>query len=336
MGFIDDVRAILSRLPERCQGLFVSATITPRVNVLAGSFLSKPETIIVNQPGEDLPPIEHVYYEVESGVTVKASVLCDLIEVLRPRAAMIFCNTKSDTETVELYLRRRGFDARRINSDLTQKERDYIMGQIKAQELRFLVGTDIASRGIDIEEMDLVINYAMPDVPETYMHRTGRTGRAGRAGMALSLVGPGDFMPWRALQKFVTFELKKLPLPTEEEVAQARLAHFYEMLREAGLEVQTRDLVMAQKLLKERGNIEDPSEEITDTVAKLCRFAFEHFMRLETTSLEDEMRSVRNVSEQPGAQQNGHRQRSHGGGRGGGGRDRGRRPRHGGGGGRRR
>jgi len=313
MGFVEDVRAILSRLPDKRQGLFVSATITPRVNVLAGSFLTKPEIITINKPGEEAAPIDHIYYEVGSGVTDKASALCDIIEIMRPRSAMIFCNTKSDTETVEIFLRRRGFDARRINSDLSQKERNFVMGKIKAQELRFLVGTDIASRGIDIEEMDLVINYALPDVPESYVHRTGRTGRAGRAGTAVSLVGPQDFMPFTGLKKHVTFELKKLPLPTEEEVVSARLAHFYEIVRESGVDPKERDLAMAKKLLQELGNIEEASEDLTEMLAKLCRFTVEHFIKLETAAIESEAGAAPESShrgEQP--------QRHHsGGGRGG-------------------
>ena len=288
MGFLEDVRAILSRLPDQRQGLFVSATITPRVNVLAGSFLSKPEIIAISKPGEELAPIDHTYYEVGTGVTSKAAALCDLIEIMRPRSAMIFCNLKSDTETVEIFLRRRGFDARRLNSDLSQKERNYIMGKIKAQELRFLVGTDIASRGIDIEQMDLVINYSLPDVPESYVHRTGRTGRAGRAGTAVSLVAPQDFMAFTGLKRHLTYELRKLTLPTEDEVVAARLAHFYEIIREASVDVQDRDLAMARKLLQEMGNIEEPNEDICQAVAKLCKFTVEHALKLEETSIEEE------------------------------------------------
>lgn len=316
-GFMEDVRAILSRLPSKRQGLFVSATITPRVNVLAGSFLSKPETITVGRPGEDLPPIEHIFYEVGEGVTTKASALCDLIEIMRPRSAMIFCNTKSDTETVEIFLRRRGYDARRINSDLSQKERSYVMGRIKSQELRFLVGTDLASRGIDIDQMDLVINYSIPVEPESYMHRTGRTGRAGRAGTAVSLVGPQDFMAFIALKRFLTFELKKLPLPSDDEVIQARLAHFYELLRASSVEHKERDLMLARKLLQELGSIEEPADELTEALATLTRFTMEHFIKLETSAIDDEARGqAHEVPRARGGDERNHRSQRHSGGRG--------------------
>jgi ATP-dependent RNA helicase DeaD len=108
MGFIEDVRAILSRLPKQRQGLFVSATITPRVEMLANSFLTKPEYIAVISNADDAPPIEHMFCEVAGDLLAKPHALCDIIETQRPRSAIIFCNTKSDTQLVEVLLRRRG------------------------------------------------------------------------------------------------------------------------------------------------------------------------------------------------------------------------------------
>lgn len=281
MGFLEEVRAILSRLPDRRQGLFVSATITPRVEMLANSFLTKPERIIINAPGEERAPIEHLYCEVSNEITAKANAACDLIETQRPRSAVIFCNTKSDTELVEVFLRRRGFNARRLNSDLPQRERDMIMAKIRAGDLQILIATDIAARGLDIESIDLVLNYAIPEESEVYVHRTGRTGRAGRSGRAVSLVGPQDFTAFQSLKRFLNFELSKITLPTEEEVLNARLSHFYEIVRQEDIEVQQKELLLARKLLLELGGIEEPSEEFATMVAKLCRFTIEHCVRQE-------------------------------------------------------
>ena len=294
MDFIEDVRAILSRLPRQRQGIFASATITPRVEALANSFLTRPEKVIISSPGEDLPEIEHTYYDVSGDVAAKTSALCDLIETLYPRSAIIFCNTRSDTELVEAVLRRRGFDARRINSDLNQRQRDYIMSKIKGGELRFLVGTDVAARGIDIAELDMVVNYALPEQPELYVHRTGRTGRAGRSGRAVSLVGPQDFAAFVSLKRYEKVLLKQMALPTEEQVVASRLAHFYELIREADIATCSRDVFMARKALRDLGNIEDPAEEITELAAKLMRFAVEHFIEEKSLSLEDEMKAREN------------------------------------------
>ncbi len=289
MGFIDDVRAILSRMPDRRQGLFVSATITPRVEMLANSFLSKPEMVLFEATAADRAPIEHLYCEVAGDIMGKPTTLCDLIEVLRPSSAIIFCNTKSDTQLVEALLRRRGFDARRINSDLTQSQRDKIMKKIRAKDLQFLVATDIAARGLDIEQLDLVINYSIHEQPETYVHRTGRTGRAGRRGRAISLVGPRDFGSFHFLTKVLDMEFNKMPLPSDAEVADARLAHLYEILRKQEIELRERDLLVARKLLAEMGGITEPAEDLEAIVAKFARFTVEHHTNAEAKALEEEL-----------------------------------------------
>jgi ATP-dependent RNA helicase DeaD len=289
MGFIEDIRTILSRLPDRRQGMFVSATITGRVEMLARSFLTKPGLILIGDFNTDIPDIEHLYCEVGGELMAKPQALCDLIETMRPRSAIIFCNTKSDTNLVEALLRRRGFDARRINSDLNQNKRDRIMNQIRAEELQFLVATDIAARGLDIEQIDLVVNYSIHDQTETYIHRTGRTGRAGRSGKAVSLIGPRDHGAFHFLKKVVDFDFRKLPLPNEDEVADARLTHMYELIRLRSIELSERDVLVAKKLVRELGAIAEPTDELSEMVAKLCRFSVEHFIAAEAKALDEEL-----------------------------------------------
>ena len=293
MGFIDDIRTILSRLPEKRQGLFVSATITPRVRMLAGSFLTKPQIISIPRDGESKPEIEHLYINVGAELMDKPSAVCDIIETQRPRSAIIFCNTKSDTTLLESLLRRRGFDARRLNSDLTQSQRNKVMQKIRSGELQLLVATDVAARGIDIEQIDLVINFSVHEQSETYIHRTGRTGRAGRRGRAISLVGPRDFTDFHRLQKLVDIEFSAIPRPSDEEVGTARLAHLYEVVKNESPKVSERDRVVARLLLKELGDFGEesapPSEELEIFTAKLARLALEHHIRHEAKSLEDEL-----------------------------------------------
>ncbi len=289
MGFLEDVRAILSRLPDQRQGVFVSATITPRVDMLANSFLTKPEIVFVDSPYEDLPPIQHMFTEVAGELMAKPSMLCDLIEIYRPASAIIFCNTKSDTHLVEVLLRRRGFDARRINSDLSQRQRDRIIKRIRDRDLQFLIATDIAARGLDIEQIDLVVNYSIPEQSELYIHRTGRTGRAGKSGRAISLVSPRDFGSFHHLTKVVDVKFEKLTPPREDEVADARLVHLYEALRTSSVELRERDLLVAQKLLQEVGEVSEPNEDLQLAVAKMAKFMFEHLIRTEEQSLDEEL-----------------------------------------------
>ena len=138
---------------------------------------------------------------------------------MNPKSAIVFCNTKSDTELVEIMLRKRGFQPERLNSDLTQKERDATMGRFRSGELKLLIATDVAARGIDIQDIELVVNYAIHEQAETYVHRTGRTGRAGRSGTALSLVGPQDFFAFNTLQKSLPVALKEVQQPAQSAVA---------------------------------------------------------------------------------------------------------------------
>ncbi len=316
LNFLEDVRAILSRLPDNRQGLFVSATITPRVEVLAKSFLRRPERIVVSSPGEELPPVEHVYIEVGGEVTAKPTALCDLIETLRPASAFIFCNTKSDTELVEVYLRRRGFDARLINSDLNQHQREAILQKVRAKDLQFLVATDIAARGIDIQDLDLIINYAMPEFPESYVHRSGRTGRAGRSGCSLSLVGPQDFGGFLNLRRAMPqIEFKQRPAPSQEEIVTGRAAHFYELVRAGEVDIKPNDLLVVRKLLVDVGEIENPTEDLVTLIAKLYRFIVEHSIEKKQDPIVSSPASDR---PQYGAGEHGDQHRSHGGGYGGG------------------
>jgi ATP-dependent RNA helicase DeaD len=282
MDFLEDIKFILSRLPKVRQGLFISATITPRVESLANTFLTNYERVVIETPLDQLPSIEHRYYDIDGDVASKATALCDLLETSDVRSAIIFCNTRSDTELVEVFLRRRGFDARRINSDLSQKQRDQVMKKIRAGELRFLVGTDIAARGIDIDLIDAVINYTLPDQPEVYVHRTGRTGRAGRTGIAMSLVGPGDFSAFRQLQKETAVDLQQTELPSESEIVAARKAHFKELFDSARVSVQPRDIQTAEALLAD-------SADSKTLVAKLYRFCLEHMLAPDTKALEEEL-----------------------------------------------
>lgn len=213
MGFLEEVRSILTKLPAQRQGMLFSATISPRVQMLSQSFLKEPQSIVIELNEINKPDIEHLFFRVSGGVTEKASALCNLIESQNPTSAVIFCNSKSDTELVEVYLRRRGFQASRINSDLSQKERQNIMQSMKNGELRLLIATDVAARGIDIESLDLVVNYSLHEDTEVYVHRTGRTGRAGRSGRAISIVGAQDFASFYRLQKRLPTVITEMSAP---------------------------------------------------------------------------------------------------------------------------
>jgi ATP-dependent RNA helicase DeaD len=209
LGFIEEVTDILKRLPKERQGLFLSATISPRITMLANQYLQSPKTIVVESDSGSAPEIEHLYVSVGPELTAKVKALAAILDTRAPRSCIVFCNTKSDTEFVEVYLKRRGYDALRLNSDLAQKDRNRVMDLLRDDKLKVLIATDIAARGIDISQIDLVIQYSLHDQPETYVHRSGRTGRAGRHGCAISLIGPVDGSNFHLLKKAVDFEIRE-------------------------------------------------------------------------------------------------------------------------------
>jgi ATP-dependent RNA helicase DeaD len=218
LGFWPDMREIESYLPpkERRQTCLFSATMPEKVRALTRVFQREPEFVTLSE-GQIAPAeIEHYFYLVTA--QEKEQALVRILEYEDPESAIVFCNTKDDVRYVTAFLQRRGFDADQISGDLTQAARERAMGLIKAGELRFLVATDVAARGIDISDLSCVISYAAPDSPESYVHRTGRTGRAGKAGIALSLVSALDIGNFRYLQNVNRIQIAERKLPSDAEL----------------------------------------------------------------------------------------------------------------------
>ena len=215
-GFFEDVTRILDRLPKSRQTLLFSATVPPDIEQLVQKYLRDPETILLSGDVFTVEHIHNVIYDVVDQYPKPRNLLY-LLEREDPESAIIFCNTKTDTELITNVLNRHGLDAEMLNGDLAQKERERVMGRIKKGELRFMVATDIAARGIDISDLSHVINYSLPEDPAVYMHRVGRTGRIGKKGTAISLFTGAEMVTLTALEKKfgVSFEKRQLPTPEE-------------------------------------------------------------------------------------------------------------------------
>jgi ATP-dependent RNA helicase DeaD len=237
LGFWPDMKEIGTFLPsERQTGLF-SATMPERVRSLARFFLKDPEFISLTTGGVRSPEeIEHYHYIVSA--QEKESVLLRILKYEEPDSAIIFCNTRDDVRYLTRYLQRNELDADAIEGGMTQVAREKVMARIKAGELRFLVATDVAARGIDISDLSHVISYSSSDSPEVYLHRTGRTGRAGRTGTAISLISGLDIGNFRNMQNVNRMVIPERSIPSAADVAgrerqrvQVRLEHD---LRELG------------------------------------------------------------------------------------------------------
>ncbi|MBK7534571.1 MAG: DEAD/DEAH box helicase [Myxococcales bacterium] len=222
MGFLEDIERVVSHLPEKRQTLLFSATMPDEVHRYSRRHMRSPEQIKLSSGNISVEEIHHAYYVV-SGIG-RARDLLKLLFSEEPESAIIFCNMRDETTAVAKFLQRQGLDAEALSSDLSQSDRERVMGRMKAHNLRFLVATDVAARGIDISNLSHVINYSFPESPEVYVHRTGRTGRAGKRGVALSLVGPRDLGPFWLLK--LTYKLKpeERDLPPET-IFEGKLKH---------------------------------------------------------------------------------------------------------------
>jgi ATP-dependent RNA helicase DeaD len=218
MGFYPDMRRVQEFLPRhRIYASMFSATYPASVIGLAGEFLHKPETLSLSTDHVHVTDTEHVFYRVDAMTRDRA--LMRILEIENPTSAIIFCRRKTRVEYVAGLLRNFGYDADMLSADLNQNARERVLDRLRRGELRYLVATDLAARGIDIPELSHVIQYEPPEDPESYIHRAGRTGRAGALGEALTLVAGVEEIEIKEISKRFGFELVERPLPTDEDVA---------------------------------------------------------------------------------------------------------------------
>lgn len=215
MGFIEQVEAILAHLPKEHVTMLFSATVPEAIKNLSTRFLNQPVDIEVHTE-EAAPKIEHGVMEVPD--EAKISILEKVAVVENPDTCIIFCRTKDRVDEVHDYLYDREYSVDKLHGGMEQSTRLLVMNDFKRGDFRYLVATDVAARGIDIENISLVINYDLPLEKEAYVHRTGRTGRAGLEGKAITFVTPHEHDFLTSLEEFIGFTIPHMALPTHEEV----------------------------------------------------------------------------------------------------------------------
>jgi len=203
MGFHDDIAAILSVTPSRRQTLLFSATYPESIRELSSAFQRDPIEVTVDAHHSDLK-IKQLFYEVDKGKRIKT--LAALLVQYKPTSTVVFCHTKQQCQEVADELQQRGIPALALHGDLEQKERDLVLVRFANRSVPVLVATDVAARGLDIKELETVINYELPRDPEIYTHRIGRTGRAGNKGMALSLFNAAEASRVNAIETYQEFK----------------------------------------------------------------------------------------------------------------------------------
>ncbi|MDR2161478.1 MAG: DEAD/DEAH box helicase [Desulfovibrio sp.] len=229
MGFYDDIESILRRTPEGCQKVLFSATMPGPILELAKQFLPAPEILKVIPKILTVPSIEQTFYEVRPDQ--KLDALCRVLDAQGLRKGLVFCATKRGVDDVASHLQARGYLAEGLHGDLAQARRERVMGRFRAGTLEVLVATDVAARGIDVEDVEAVINYDIPHDVEDYVHRVGRTGRAGRGGKAFTFVAARDRYRLREIMRFTRARIEHSPLPTLHDVAALKTDRILEEAR---------------------------------------------------------------------------------------------------------
>src|SRR5215210_1714125 len=230
MGFVDDIKTILRQVPEKRQTVFFSATIPRPIQQLIQTFTRNPVNVRVESEAMTVPAIEQVYYEVDR--RSKLEVLCRLIDLEDVKLAIIFCATKMMVDELTEHLIARGYGADKLHGDMTQAMRERVMGRFRKRKVEFLIATDVAARGLDVDDIEIVFNYDLPHDGEDYVHRIGRTGRAGRAGRAITFVAGREIYKLQNIIRFTRGRIRRAKVPSAEEVEEKRTNVFYESLQE--------------------------------------------------------------------------------------------------------
>ena len=246
MGFREDIETILGQLPEERQTMLFSATMPKPILEIAKRYLHEPEIVKVIQKELTVPKIEQYYYEVNP--RKKNEVLSRLLDMYDPSLSLVFCNTKRKVDELVADLKGRGYFAEGLHGDMKQSQRDRVMNGFRNGRTDILVATDVAARGIDVEDVEAVFNYDVPQDDEYYVHRIGRTGRAGREGRAFTLVVGKEIYKLKDIQRYCKTKIRRQPIPSVNDVAAIKVE---KLLEQAGELIATDGLGRMMDLLEE-------------------------------------------------------------------------------------
>ncbi|MDB9741673.1 DEAD/DEAH box helicase [Akkermansiaceae bacterium] len=289
MGFRDEMEELLSKLPNDLQTLFFSATMNKQVEKLINRFGNSPQEITVTSKNKTVSSIVQSAYQVK--VSSKVEVISRIVDISKPKLAVVFCNTKKSVDECTESLLARGYSADRLHGDITQALRERVIARFKVGKIKLLIATDVAGRGLDIEDVEMVINYDLPQDPEDYVHRIGRTGRAGRTGTAISFSSGRDGYRLKAIERYTSQKIERSKIPTFDEAEanksaslietieaknataanEANVAHIASLI-EKGVDITALAASMFELLLEKSGNTR---EKIPEDYGKDSPFANE-------------------------------------------------------------
>lgn len=251
MGFLEDMETILGQLPQERQTMMFSATMPSAIQEIARKFQKDPMTVKVVKKDLTVPKVTQYYYEVKQ--KNKIEVLSRLLDLYAPKLSVVFCNTKKGVEEVVEALQGRGYFAEGLHGDLKQIQRDRVMNSFRNGKADILVATDVAARGIDVDDVEAVFNYDIPQDDEYYVHRIGRTGRAGREGKAFSLVVGREVYKMRDIQRYCKTRIIPQAIPSLNDITSIKVDKILDQVRDT---IEDQDLnemidVIEMKMIEE-------------------------------------------------------------------------------------
>lgn len=278
MGFIEDIETILNATPEDRQTVLFSATMSASLLKISNTFLTDPITVETLSGKENQADIEQTYYRVAQG---KKKDVLSLLMHANGQRSVVFCNTKSMVDELAEMLRKQGFKASGLHGDMTQAARSQVMQGFRTGRIHALIATDVAARGIDVDDIDVVINYDLPQSFEYYVHRIGRTGRAGKRGISQTLVCNGKQQATlRALMKYTGSTIEERTLPTSTEIMDKAVER---TACEVGENAKSRSGKAARKLVEnllEQAQFEGSEKQVAVALAEMLMGGDEQFDRL--------------------------------------------------------
>ena len=267
MGFIEDIESILKDVPtEGRQIMLFSATMPPGIRKLAQTYMNNPRSVTVSRDELTVPLIDQVFYEARESVKVDA--LCRIIDIEDIGQGIIFCRTKRGVDELVAALEARGYFADGLHGDLSQQQRDRVMKRFREGKSELLVATDVAARGLDIDNVTHVINFDIPQDPVSYVHRIGRTGRVGRKGQAITLISPKEYRQLRLIENLIKTRIRRQELPSLADISERQAEN---------LKNQLIKLIQSNRLGSYRAIVGDLLEEYDsiDVAAAALKFAVE-------------------------------------------------------------
>lgn len=273
MGFIDDMEEIMEHTNPDKRTLLFSATMPNKIKELAHKYMDGYELLTVKKKQLTTNLTEQIYFEVKA--SEKFDALCRIIDYEDDFYGLIFCRTKSDVDVVVNHLIDRGYDAEAIHGDISQSQRERTLDKFKKQTVNILIATDVAARGIDVINLTHVINYSLPQDPESYVHRIGRTGRAGNEGTAITFITPSEYKKLMFIQRIARTDIKKSKIPKVKDIIDAKKKKIYDDLSAIlDDEVDSTYFNWAKSMLEEKNP--------TEILAAILNYCFEDDLNPDT------------------------------------------------------